>query len=214
MPALTGLSDSRTAHLLIQLAGSAAAKRPDDALRFVEEANLRLRKLQPPERIWASAQVGGLLTTLGRADAGRKLLAEAADAAEQLPVDDRSAYARGKVARELAAYDLDRAETLVESIPLEADKQRYLSWLAEAAATRNLDRGLALVKQITGDVNAETQANHTRLKIAYRIAANQPAEALRVLDGMEGSNAEKSRAKHWPGSPCRSPIATSRWPTS
>ncbi|HVX63127.1 MAG TPA: M56 family metallopeptidase, partial [Pirellulales bacterium] len=195
LAALTGLSDSRTVHFLIQLAGRAAAKRPDDALRFVEEANLRLRKLPPPERIWASAQIGHLLTTLGRADAGRKLLAEAAKAAEQLPVDDRSAYARGKVARELAAYDLDRAETLVESIPLEADSQRYLSWLAEAMATRDLDRGLALVEQITGDLNAETLANHTRLKIAYRIAASRPAEALRVLDGMEGNNAEKARAE-------------------
>ncbi|HEV7224335.1 MAG TPA: carboxypeptidase-like regulatory domain-containing protein [Pirellulales bacterium] len=195
LAAVAGLGDSRAVRLLIDLAQETSSRRPDDALRFVQEANLRLRNLLPPERIFRTAETGALLARLGRADAGRKLLDEAAQAAEQLPLDDRSAFTRGIVAREWAAYDIDRAEKLVESISLKAGKHRYLSWLAESVAEHDLDRALALAKEIDGDINADSRANHARLKIAYRIAPVRLQDALNVVQSMAGDGAGKSRAE-------------------
>jgi len=195
LAAIAGLNDSRAVRLLIELAEQSLPRHREDSLRFSEEALLRVRKLQPPHRVYTTAQVGNLLTQLGRAEAGQKLLGEAADAAEQLTADGAAAFARGMVARELARYDLPRAKKLIGPISAEAGKARYLSWLAEALAERELNQALALVAQIRGDSNAESLANQTRMKIAYRVAAARPDDALRVVEAMEGYGAEKFRAE-------------------
>lgn len=195
LAAISGLSDDRAVRLLIKLAERTLPRRREDSQRFSEEALLRLRKLQPPQRVYATAQVGSLLTRLGRAEAGRKLLGEAAGAAEQLTADGAAAFARGMVARELASYDLPRAKKLIEPISAEAGRARYLGWLAESLAERELNQALAVVAQIRGDLNAESLANQTRMKIAYRIAAARPDDALRVVEAMAGHGAEKVRAE-------------------
>ncbi|MGH7138209.1 MAG: carboxypeptidase regulatory-like domain-containing protein, partial [Pirellulales bacterium] len=195
LAAIVGLGDSRAAHLLVGLAMRTLGAHPAESQRYGEEALLRVRKLAPPERIWRTAQLGDLFSRLGRNDAGQKLLGEAADAAEQLAADDRAAFTRGMVARELANYDLPRAKKLLEPISAAADQSRYRSWLAEALAAKQLDEALAIVGQIRGDLNAEMLANQTRMKIAYRIAAARPQEALRIVDAMEGHSAGKTRAE-------------------
>ena len=54
---------------------------PAKALRFAEEAAVQARGLKQPDRTTAMAHAGGVLVKLGRADAGRKLIEEAARSA-------------------------------------------------------------------------------------------------------------------------------------
>ena len=61
---------------------------------FANEAAVRSRGLNHPDRALAMAWAGAVLTRLGRADAGRKLIDEAAHDAAQLGIANRADYYR------------------------------------------------------------------------------------------------------------------------
>ena len=81
---------------------------------------MQARGLNQPDRSAAMAQAGAVLVKLGRADAGRKLIDEAAQDAAQLGTEGHAGYYRWLVAEVLAPFDLKRALALIE--PIKDDK--------------------------------------------------------------------------------------------
>ncbi len=84
--------DAGSQWVVQELADRFAASDAAKAMAFAEEAAVRARGLNQPDRTTAIAQAGAVLVKLGRADAGRKLIDEAAHDAAQLPILNRDGY--------------------------------------------------------------------------------------------------------------------------
>lgn len=109
---LLGLVEGRERwYTLNRLAERFVATDSKKALAFAEEAAVQGRAVPPPRRTYALAMAGELLACLGRAEAGRKLIDEVARDAPRLTEGPMDGYSRASVARALAPFDLDRAET-------------------------------------------------------------------------------------------------------
>lgn len=76
------------------------------AMQVVEEATLKARAQESPERIWSLAMVGRLAEQAGNAVAGKVIILEAADLAEKVTNEGRDTLARGYASRYLARHDL------------------------------------------------------------------------------------------------------------
>jgi hypothetical protein len=128
------------------------------------------------------ARAGAVLVTLGRADAGRKLIDEAARDAAQLPAARWPGYCRALVAGIVAPDDVERALALIE--PIEPENQewhRNRARLAIAIAARDTKRAIALVDTVGGPAFYHEMA---RTAIAYRIGRDHPDEAIRIIEGI------------------------------
>lgn len=155
---------------------------PARALRFVEEAVARARMMQAPPRAPSLARAGDLVVRIGRPAAGKKLLAEAADLAEQLGVERLEGVYRAETACPLGGHDLPRARLLLDPL-LETDSRNvWLSRLADHLARSDAKAALALLGEMTPDrgfVHPQTQ-----MRIACRVAERDPAEAVRIAEGI------------------------------
>jgi hypothetical protein len=172
--------------LVKRCAASDAAK----AERLAEEAVLAARRLDQPDRAVALARAGRMVGLLGKAEAGRKLIEEAAGAAAKMAPHGRSAFYRGLVAAALAPHDFDRAMALAE--PLDAEhKDDAVAAIAVAIGCRDLEKALKVVSRLN---TSSTLPDNTRLKIAYRLAATRPQDALRVVESMNTFGAKKIQA--------------------
>jgi hypothetical protein len=129
---------------------------------------------------------------VGRAEAGRKLLDEAAEAAARMGTAGRPAYDRGLVARALAPFDLKRALALIEPCKAANEKDRYTAMVAEAIAATDPARAVAMADGLSG---AGTLGEFIKTEVAYRIGADRPDEAVKVLEGMKGHAHVKMRAE-------------------
>jgi protocatechuate 3,4-dioxygenase beta subunit len=150
------------------------------ALRFAEEAVVRARTLDQPRRTWSLAEIGSLVRQLGKEEAGRKLIGEAADMADKLGTRDYQALARGMVAQALAPYDLERAQALLKPLTDPNDKIRFATMVA--TATMKDDPSLP---------------PRVRMQIAYRLGATDPAAAVRIVDSIQGDAKTQAEAFAW-----------------
>ena len=170
-------------HVLQSLAERFAETDRQKAILFANEAAVRSRGLNQPDRTPAMAQAGTVLTRLGRVDVGRKLIDEAARNAAQLGIENRAGYYRGLVAHELAPFDVKRALALIEPIKEENDeKDRYRAMIAVAIATTDTNQAVALVEKVGGRAFYHELA---RTEIAYKIGAEHPDEAIKIIEGMK-----------------------------
>ncbi len=184
--------DRNTQYTLQKLADRFAPTDPRKALLFAEESALLARALDQPDRSSALAAAGAVLARLGRTEAGRKLIDEAVEAAARMGTDGDQAFHRGLVARALAPFDLKRALALIEPCKAPNDKERYTAMIAEAIATTDPARAVAMADTLsTGGTGGE----FIRTEVAYRIGADRPDEAVKVLEGMKGHAAVKMRAE-------------------
>ena len=150
------------------------------------------RSLPQPDRTWALARAGAVLVRLGRAEAGRKLIDEAAADAARLGTAGIEGYARGVAARALAPFDLERALALVEPFRDADDKDRYTGFVAVAIAATDPDRAVALADAMHG---RSTMPDMVRTEIACRIGAEHPDRAVRIIEGMKSFAADKMQAE-------------------
>jgi len=180
-------------YVLQKLAERFADEDRAKALKFAEEAAVRARGIDQPDRAGAMAKAGALLARLGREEVGRALIVEGAEAAARMGLDERQGYARGNVAGALAPFDLDRALALVEPMKAENDRDRYLGFIAMALAPTDPDRALTVAAKI-----GERSSSPLRVKvaIAYHLGlAGRTDDAVRVIEGMAGDMATKHQAE-------------------
>jgi hypothetical protein len=167
-----------------RLADHFAASDTAKARRLAEEAAVRARAIRPPGNMTALAEVGVLLIHLGNAEAGRKLLGEAAEAAAKLSAPDAHVSTLREVATALAPYNLDRALKLTDRISDRGERNLARARLAAACDTRDADRLLPVLK----DMDA-FYGDRARFRLAYRVAATRPRDAMRIVESMPSSPA-------------------------
>jgi hypothetical protein len=177
---------------LQNLAERFVATDPEKARAFAEEAAVQGRALPQPHRTYALAQAGEVLVRLGRAEAGRKLIDEAAGDADRLTRGPMDGYSRGSAARALAPYDLDRALKLIEPSQDPREKSRYATFLADAIGATDPDRAAALADEASP---VYLSAEEVRTRIAVRLGPDDPERATRFIEGMKGLYADKYRAE-------------------
>jgi 5-hydroxyisourate hydrolase-like protein (transthyretin family) len=178
---------------LCKLAERYASLDAEKASRLMEEAILMARKLDQPDRSQALAKAGTLAVRLGKVEAGRKIIEEAAEAAAKMGTSDRNAFVRSHIAAALAPHDLSRALSLLEPINAkDYAKENGLGLIAVAIAPHKLENALEIVSKLD---KSSTFPDNTRLKIAYHLAADRPKDALRVVDSMDTHGAKKIRAE-------------------
>ncbi len=176
-------------YTLQRLADRFAATDPKKSLLFVEEAVVRAAALPQPRRAAALARAGELLVRLGRAESGRKLIEEAAEAANRIGTKLMDGYTPGVVARALAPFDANRAVALVESTDY---KDRYSGFVAVALTEKDTARAVALTDAMDGKTSSSDQA---KTEMACRIGADRPDEAIRIIEGMKSFAADYMMAE-------------------
>ncbi len=161
------------------------------AIVFAEEAALRARDLPEKARAAALATAGAALSRFGRADAGRALIAQAVLAAGELGNEDIEARDRAIVAGALAPDDLKQALALIEPIQAD-DNDRFVAFVARAIAKTDTNRGVALADLMSGETPVPERV---KTAIAFRIGADEPDEAIRIIEGMKRENPGRWRAE-------------------
>ncbi len=185
--------DWSTSWTLNQLAERFVRSDTPKALRFAEPAAARARALRGPERVEALATIGPVLIRLNRVDAGRRIIDEAAEAAAQLGTKDRAAFQRALAAGALAPYDLKRAMALIE--PLDAHSQqrlRAITLIAQSIAVTDTAQAVALAGTLGRPYFFEEEA---KTEIAYKIGADRPDEAVKIIESMKRDLSTQSRAE-------------------
>ena len=161
------------------------------AVAFAEEVAVRARDLPEKERAAALATAGAALVRFGRAEAGRALIAQAVLAAGELGNEDIEARDRAIVAGVVAPDDLKRALALIEPIQAD-DKDRFVAYVARAIARTDTIRGVARADLMSGETPVPERV---KTAIAFRIGADQPDEAIRIIEGMKRENPGRWRAE-------------------
>jgi protocatechuate 3,4-dioxygenase beta subunit len=181
---------ARSYYSLKDLAKHFAASDQEKAMRCAEEAVIQARNLDQPQRTVGLAEMGVMVMRLGNKDAGKKLADEAAEMAEKLQPSDRNDSVFSAVAIAVAKNDIARAKSLMEKI---SDKNRRDYYLADVAASLDdIEQAELLLKDMES-----YYAQRARMKLAYRIAAKRPAEAIGLVENMptaRSGNDEDSKA--------------------
>jgi hypothetical protein len=161
-------------YLLKDLANRFAISAPEKATRCAEAAVLQARSLGQPHRAIGLAEMGALTARLGNEESGRKLVLEAAEMAAQWTPSAQFDRARGIVAAALARFDLPRALALLENVGQDA-RDRGLANVA--ASLDDVQQAESLLKDV-----GSSYARQARWRLAYRIAAARPAEAVALIE--------------------------------
>jgi RNA polymerase sigma factor (sigma-70 family) len=183
--------DRDTQSFLLKLADRFVARDRAKALRFADEALARIGQLSEAERPTALAATGGVLARAGRVEAGRKLIDDAVRAAAQLGVLASESQNRAIVAAAIAPQDLKKALALLDPVP-PAGKDRCLAFVARAIALTDTVRAVALADEMTS-----VTPIHERVKtaIAYKIGADRPDEAIKIIGSIQRDNAARWQAE-------------------
>jgi hypothetical protein len=169
-------------NVLLKLSRHYQKTDPAKSLRLAEEATLRARAVDLPDRMWCLADIADLVGKLGRVESARKLVDQVAGQAESLGTENMQGYARGRVATVLAVYDLPRARKLVEPIAEESERKRWLASVAVRVAERDLAQAQDLLKALQPE--RSTLPQNTQLRMADRLAATRPADAVRLAESI------------------------------
>jgi protocatechuate 3,4-dioxygenase beta subunit len=161
---------------LKDLAEHFAASDREKALRFTAEAIVRARGLDDPERVQALAELGALASRLGNKEGGAKLVREAADMAAKWVLNEQREWQMTALAKTIAKVDLPAALDMAKKI----NKNRRGSCLADIAmGLDDISKAESVLDGIDG-----WYAGRARGRLAFRIAAAKPAEAVRLVEGI------------------------------
>jgi protocatechuate 3,4-dioxygenase beta subunit len=170
------------------LAERFAASDREKALWFTSEAIVRARTLDDPQRVLSLGELAALASRLGNREGGAKLAREAADMAAKWPATEQRQWQVSALANTVAAVDLSIALKIAEKI----DKQQRSHCLGEIAM--RLD-DVSQIETILKDCDG-WYAGRARGRVAFRIAANRPADALKLIEGLppDGGRDELTKA--------------------
>jgi hypothetical protein len=174
-------ADDQACNSLVDLAKHFASKDPEKALRCAAEAVVHARNLDQPDRTVRLARMGALVARLGNKEAGRKLALEAAETAAKWRLTDRTRWNLTFIAKAVAVCDVDRAVALLEKFSTTNERGRFVAELA--ATLDDVEKAESLLKGVDA-----WSSQDARIRLAYRIAAKRPAEAVRILDTLESQS--------------------------
>ncbi len=110
----------------------------DHRLELLNESLVAGRAVaDPSQRVLRLADIGGRMSDIGMIEQATNLFREAEVIALELPTTGTSAWARGRLAEELAPIDLPGALNLLKGTESERDHDEYLGKMAREVAGKN-----------------------------------------------------------------------------
>jgi hypothetical protein len=172
----------------VALADSERARKLD----LLKESLIAGRAVADPTwRALRLADIGERLFDLGRTEVATRILREGAAIAAKLPRTGTSAWARGKLAEELAPIDLPAALALLQGTEEVRGYQQYLGHIAHELAGRD-PAGAERMIRMMRDNWPHFRDDYTQ-RVCYRMAFVDPGRALALAGGMENYR-HKARA--------------------
>jgi hypothetical protein len=178
------VQEGGVSHTLVGLAQRYVVSDPPKAMRCAEEAVIHARRLDQPQRALALAEAGALVMRLGNQAGGRKVVEEAADMASKMGSGETWAYYRAKIAATVAAFDLQRAKKLVEGVKNKEERDRF--WCSVAGSLDDPKQAETLLQGAH-----PFYAERARIRLACRLAAKDPAGAVRYVENMPRSQCRR-----------------------
>ncbi len=129
----------------------------------------------PESRVLRLADIGGRLFDLGKTAEATNLVREAQATAVKLRTEGTAAWARGRLAEELAQVDLPAALDLLEATKEDRDHDKYLGRIAHELAGKNpaeAERVLMMMR----DAWPHFRDEYTE-RVCYRMVAVDPKRA-------------------------------------
>jgi hypothetical protein len=167
-------------------------------MRFAGEAIVRVRNMDQPQRTVELARMGALAARLGNKEGGQEIVKEAAEAASKWEVTDRNRWDISYIAQAVATCDVPLARVLLEKFP-ESERGRFAADMA--GSLDDIEQAEQLLKD--HDQGSDIwYSNRARIKVACRIAAKQPAEAVKIVEkvasrGYGHDDDDKAQAFGW-----------------
>jgi hypothetical protein len=137
----------------------------------------------PAERVLRLADIGERLFDLGKHEEATWLLREAQAVAAKLPTSGMSAWARGKLAEELAPIDIPAALGLLKGTEQEREYGQYLGHIAHELAGRNPAEAERIL-MMSLDSWPHFRDDYTQ-RVCYRMAAVDLERARKLAAGMK-----------------------------
>ncbi len=137
----------------------------------------------PADRVLRLADIGEKILDLGQVERATKVLREGQAIAVKLPMTGTSAWARGKMAEELAPIDVSAALSLLKGLEQERDYGLYLGHIAHELAARNPAESERVLMMVP-DVWPHFRDDYTQ-RVCYRMARVDLKRAEALADGMK-----------------------------
>jgi beta-lactamase regulating signal transducer with metallopeptidase domain len=139
--------------------------------------------VDPEDRVLRLADIGGRLFDLGQTEEATKIVQEARVIASKLGAEGRSAWARGRLAEELAQVDLPAAFSLLRGSEHEREHDRYLGRIAYEIARLNPAEAEKVLMMMR-DKWPHFRDEYTQ-KVCYRMVTVDRQRAMRLAAGMK-----------------------------
>jgi hypothetical protein len=159
---------------LRKLARKFAQSDPAKAWRFLEEAAAGAREGEGHNQAWSLAMVGEAAIELGKPEAGKKLIFEAAERAEKCGISGFHTFARGRSAQALVRFDVERAVKIIEPITEPNERARWFVNLAVRLVAEQPERAFDLLKR-----SGPNASIFPRMRLVLKLADTRPDMALR-----------------------------------
>jgi hypothetical protein len=153
-------------------------------LELLAEALVKARETHEPAwRVLGLASVGKRLFDLGEKERATAVLREGEEAARQLPPIGFAGYARGMLAAQLAAIDVDAALALTANLAASLEFVRHHGNMAQRLASLNPQQAERVLNLITP--NKETSGfdrDRYAIRVCYRLAARDLPRGRRIAE--------------------------------
>jgi len=169
-------------HATIRLASQLRPIDAKKALRICEEAVLRARGLDMPDRVAYLAESGYVVARSGNREGGKAIIIEAADMAEKLPDSRHAGWAKANAASYLAPFDEARALPMIVSLKEEGDRDFQFANAINQVAAFDLDAGQNLLERFPKG-GLSFARDYARIWVAMRLAQTNLDAAVKVLAG-------------------------------
>jgi beta-lactamase regulating signal transducer with metallopeptidase domain len=139
--------------------------------------------VDPNDHVLRLADIGGRLSDLGKVEQATNVFREAEAIAAKLPVAGTSAWARGRLAEELATVDLQAALNLLKGTEEYRDHDQYLGHIAhELAPTSPAESERVLM--MMRDAWPHFRDDYTQ-RVCYRMVSADEPQALALASKMK-----------------------------
>jgi beta-lactamase regulating signal transducer with metallopeptidase domain len=153
-------------------------------LELLNESLIAGRAVTDAEsRVLRLADIGGRLFDLGKTAEATNLVREAQTTAVKLRADGTAAWARGRLAEELAQVDLPAALNLLEVTKEDRQHDSYLGRIAHELAAKNpgaAERVLMMIRDVWPNFRDEFAE-----RVCYRMVAADPERAKALAAAMK-----------------------------